>query len=116
MIVTEEQAKTKWCPQVRFDGEESTFNRGYQSEDPLNMRNGRTQYICNCIGSACMMWRWNRAPRPYTSRVPRDGWEHVSAEDAPDHDMNEEFWMEPNEQWLARREGWCGLAGRVDYA
>lgn len=39
--MTEEEAKTKWCPQVR----EGDYR-------PDNIRHA------NCIGSACMAWQW----------------------------------------------------------
>lgn len=39
MVVTEEEAKTKWCPQTG------------SSEDDAD--------LTNCIGSGCMWWEWN---------------------------------------------------------
>lgn len=42
--MTETEAKTKWCPMVRY--ERDLVNRS--DPHPQNM---------NCIGSACMMWR-----------------------------------------------------------
>lgn len=47
MLVTEEEAKAKWCPFAREnDGgfRPTTVNRGI----------GET---CNCLASACMAWR-----------------------------------------------------------
>lgn len=43
--MTEEEAKTKWCPMVRFT---YLSNR---SDDPSDGMGAL------CIGSACMMWR-----------------------------------------------------------
>ena len=47
--MTEDDAKTKWCPMVRIsvdaDGLEAT-NRG----DPCNE--------VHCLGSQCMAWQW----------------------------------------------------------
>lgn len=42
--MTEDDAKTKWCPMARY--ERDLVNRS--SPHPQNM---------NCIGSACMAWR-----------------------------------------------------------
>ena len=50
--MTEEQAKTKWCPQVRFNGD--ACNRG---EADMATPNPRCKSIWNnCIASDCMMW------------------------------------------------------------
>lgn len=78
MIITEEEARTKWCPHARgaapfsFRDSETavTSNRVWNAE-PLE---GTT-----CIGSRCMAWRWddegNRArsrDRQMNVRVPGD--------------------------------------------
>lgn len=54
MIVTEEEAKTKWCPEVRSEnpGEENMY----------------------CIGSACMAWRWNPTPALTQDRSATHGY------------------------------------------
>jgi hypothetical protein len=49
--MTEDEAKTKWCPHVRVLSDEgsmviATVNRG-----------GGLQADANCIASDCMMWR-----------------------------------------------------------
>ena len=48
--MTEEEAKTKWCPNVRVTtlDEKIASNRG---------RYVRNDDDTNCIGSACMVWR-----------------------------------------------------------
>lgn len=55
--MTEDEAKTKWCPFVRYEGDYGgPFNRGGEKDNPLNIR-ARGDYSCSCIGSACMAWR-----------------------------------------------------------
>lgn len=64
MIVTEEDAKTKWCPMVRHierqDSGESSNNRCFPVDDPK--KTGISNNVWNkCIGSHCMMWRRTNA-------------------------------------------------------
>lgn len=47
MLVTETEAKTKWCPMIRISDGSNTLGVGRQ--DPL----------CRCIASGCMMWQWD---------------------------------------------------------
>lgn len=59
-MVTEPEAKTKWCPLSRLltiDAEGtiySGFNRGYDQQD----RSAIIHESAKCLGSACMFWRW----------------------------------------------------------
>ncbi len=62
--MTEEEAKGKSCC------------------GPMQAEYGKT-HVVNCIGSACMAWRWREPPGPQPPDAP-----------------------EPSD------EGWCGLAGR----
>lgn len=50
MSLTEDEARTKWCPMVRHSG------------DGANM----PERDAECVGAACMMWRWHE---PWTSSV-----------------------------------------------
>ncbi len=58
MIVTEEEAGSKWCPFAQAvlitgqDGVSQSHNR-IQDEDTV-----RVPRACRCAGSACMGWVW----------------------------------------------------------
>jgi hypothetical protein len=76
--MTEEEAKTKWCPHVRYMGsnlQECGANRWKQIL-PVEEPDALNPVACRCIGSACMAWRWigdefmdaldsSKAPRGY---------------------------------------------------
>jgi hypothetical protein len=53
-FLTEDEAKTKWCPLARAssenDGQGTTINRGANPS-------GKPDIDCMCIASACMAWR-----------------------------------------------------------
>lgn len=64
--MTEEEAKTKWCPFVRsmFSSSAAASNRD---------SDGKATRGTRCIGSACMAWRWfettqeqGKLPPPYS--------------------------------------------------
>ena len=64
--MTEDEAKTKWCPHVRFvDCEDRLYDNR-----PSSMQNGAI-----CLGSACMAWRWinpdSEAPDGYCGLAGR---------------------------------------------
>ena len=50
--MTEEEAKTKWCPMVRFGDTGSVSNRR------MNGGSGGAGEYSRCIASDCMMWKW----------------------------------------------------------
>jgi len=79
--MTEEQAKTKWCPMVR-GGLNVHTTWGSPREPGAEQRNPAA---ARCIGSDCMMWRWN---------------EKYKANGTPDPDP------------VQGEHGYCGLAGK----
>lgn len=57
MILTEEEAKTKWCPETRIHevrGAGVYVNKPITDENPHGHANAASVL---CIGSACMAWR-----------------------------------------------------------
>ena len=58
--MTEDEAKTKWCPMVRSSDADQTVDNAYISD--------RNPSYSRCIGSDCMMWRLFE--RHYLDNVP----------------------------------------------
>lgn len=73
--MTEDEAKTKWCPMVRISGagnDGAISNRGCSDEavhaDVAQM----------CMASDCMAWRWKKVPPEYAGvhdqlEIPDEG-------------------------------------------
>lgn len=65
--MTEEEARTKWCPfthkriMVMLDP-----SGGEQTIKQAETRAGG----CNCIGTACMAWHWDKVPNPARAHPP----------------------------------------------
>lgn len=49
--MTEEEAKTKWCPFARQDTRGGVTSYGGEGSSTYPVK-------CMCIASACMAWRW----------------------------------------------------------
>lgn len=90
--MTEEEAKTKWCPHARVDSTASNRPDSYPGHD---IGSGKWP---TCIGSACMAWRWV-ASIPTFQKVdplnPLSTYSKTRAYSAP-----------------APTHGFCGLAGQ----
>lgn len=76
--MTEDEAKTKWCPFVRIarleplpDQSDVYVHVGGVNTDALG-RN-RIPRSCLCIASACMAWRWTAAQGIRVERYELDG-------------------------------------------
>ena len=54
MLLSEKDAKTKWCPMAR-----AGFRRDGDSSLTINRRigSGKADPDCLCIATECMMWR-----------------------------------------------------------
>ena len=51
--MTEQEARTKWCPMARSSDNGVSINR----TDDLTCKPDKD---CMCIASECMAWRWER--------------------------------------------------------
>lgn len=82
--MTEDEAKTKWCPMVRFTPETEHSRLMTNRYNPIT--NSTSYNPALCVGSACMGRRWVREPDP-----------------ADDHPFGEKF---------VEIRGYCGAFGR----
>jgi len=85
-MLTEEEAKTKWCPFARVAGRTTSDNAAQGCNRNYT---GGPDSGGLCIGSACMAWRWKA----------RFGTDPVNPENCAQ--------LEP-------MYGYCGLAGRPE--
>lgn len=98
---TPEQARTLWCPMVRIARNEVIEHRTGYMEDSRDERvivagcntdalgSNRVPASCRCIADKCAMWRW------------------ATPESA-------QYLTESTEDFTARRNGYCGIAGRPE--
>lgn len=133
-LITEQEAKTKWCPHARATD---------MGEKPLsiNRRGNAADPECLCLASACMAWRWGdevlrEPPRriwwPETDevtvlrgvgpdrsdKVPASAqWVPLTGGDEAD-DHAGAYWEEAADEFKARvikardsRRGFCGAFG-----
>jgi len=85
--MTEEEAKTKWCPAYRVSVAMSGLNIDH-ADNRGTIPNSDTS---NCIASACMAWR-----------IAWRGWDDKTAVIVGEH---------APAGWI--KEGYCGLAGNI---
>jgi len=52
--MTEDEAKTKWCPAARSSADQGDYSANRRSD-------GKVDIGCFCIASDCMAWRWHRS-------------------------------------------------------
>lgn len=85
--MTEEEAKTRWCPMMRDQP---------WIDDDGKTTNARAGDHVHCIGSGCMMWRWTD---PRMVAVFNEPWDRQSSPIGFTHVAN-------------CVDGGCGLAGK----
>jgi len=134
MVLTEAEAKNRWCPFGRRLGD-TIEGELYVSNNPNASRH------CKCVGSDCTAWRWweekpTWSPALQTRTVPP-----MPAVD-PEDGKNTEYWTDEDIQaWAEKhkpgdgegwrwdpedfcwfipatprpRRGYCGIAGKPDH-
>lgn len=69
--MTEEEAKTKWCPMARY-----VFNyRDYASGNRFEKGLIDGNHPCKCLGTGCMMWVGEKVGK--CGLVLDESWVHV---------------------------------------
>lgn len=118
MIMTEEEAKKKWCPFVRLTvgviegkGGQLTpaFNRFGSVETGLT----ENPVDCRCIASECMAWRWARIEEVR----PTATWDgpKFNEDTIPIHEhplTSAKYVGTESGRRVATPRGSCGLAGK----
>lgn len=104
--MTEEEAKTKWCPFTRVVVNAENYSNGNRFE------NGhRYNEQALCIGSACMAWR---ELHPRESREDHSGGSAIMAKRAVETNRIARREGGPGSlgRWVIDAVGFCGLAGK----
>lgn len=102
--MTEEEAKTKWCPFTRVVG--FTTQGGSRSQGFSANRDLLGAPLGRCIGSGCMAWRWTGE-----GQKPRIGETDTALSILGDEEQKREALERIAARELATRPGYCGLAG-----
>lgn len=95
--MTEEEAKTKWCPFARVScasGPETGNHAANRTPTGLHNESSLSSGSF-CIGSACMAWREEKTFKPTHVGV-------VGTRENPEYELGGEI----------RKGGYCGLAGK----
>lgn len=106
MLLTEEEAKTKWCPKYQASAAEGADNRplGKGPDGRLDI-NTMHRDSC-CIASACMAWRQSGGQKYEIGAAEIDVWTKAGWLVAGIKDGNATVIMPIR--------GYCGLAGKPE--
>lgn len=72
MILTEKEAKKKWCPMVWVGDGDCAENRNCISGEVERHPGKGVQWNC-CIASDCMLWDWAEGNTPGNQQIPMKG-------------------------------------------
>lgn len=109
-VMTEEEARRKWCPFARWDPGVSdngaATNRHGDGGKPFITQTAAYR----CIASSCMAWRWGAPQREttWTSGEPPEGDDWTAPTDEKQRPGDSVRW----ERSVTIRRGFCGLGGR----
>ena len=98
--MTEEEAKTKWCPMVRAGriGSNTTASVNWPADGGKSVEE---QEWAKCIGSACMMWRTDQRFTVHRDVVP------INVRFSDNGEIRSEL-ATPDEP----QHGHCGMGGK----
>jgi hypothetical protein len=58
MLLSEDEAKERWCPEARVSYLHETAENGVTASTYNRTWNGYELREARCLGSKCMAWRW----------------------------------------------------------
>jgi len=105
--MTEDEAKTKWCPHA-IASHTNPRQRHYLDSD-----GGSTEptgpFIFNCLGNQCSQWRWHEPKR--TAAFLEAVSAHMRTQSKPNFNASVQAVYAETGGQFERIEGFCGLAG-----
>lgn len=106
--MTEDEAKTKWCPFVRAweCGGQSWVARPLTGPEDGGQMTAEKAF---CMGSACMAWRWSDAKRTATFLDAVQA--HMKSVPNPNFAKSTQVVYAERGREFEQTEGYCGLAG-----
>ena len=109
--MTEEEAKTKWCPFSRVIAQDrGRLVQGSAAPNRINWIGEESEAPVGslCIASACMAWRWHEAARTEAYKAATVA--HMKATGDTLSKALQETLKRRDE--FTYTEGYCGLAGQ----
>lgn len=106
MLLTEEQAREKWCPLRK---------RGDVTENQWGSTIGRSGLQAQncCIASGCAAWRWHEELNEESWNSAREAFEENADYEIPQRPAFQD--SAEYQDWQTSKCGYCGLAGRAEH-